>query len=229
MIGSRSPMLLWDQRNVGRKNLLQSFIAAHVVPSETRKKYASCTAIKHHYRSTFYTILWRHLDCLFLFSAFPFPSWSAPIPLGFLINGKFSAFCHTACHCLSGSRPSLMKSRIVATVLQAKKGKCSIVASEQWKLDVPFQIHVTNAFILQVLPSEKEMKQDLMNNAIYNEYNVEELQTTFRYVRKRNTVCRSTHTITFYHFRSIGKCCSVDFFRNHLSPMTCLLSTIRHI
>ena len=34
-----------------------------------------------------------------------------------------------------------------------------------------------------MLPSEKEMKQDLMNNAIYNEYNVEELQTTFRYVR----------------------------------------------
>ena len=27
------------------------------------------------------------------------------------------------------------------------------------------------------------MKQDLMNNAIYNEYNVEELETTFRYVR----------------------------------------------
>ena len=34
----------------------------------------------------------------------------------------------------------------------------------------------------QVLPSEKEMKQDLMNNAIYNEYNVEELESSFRYV-----------------------------------------------
>ena len=30
-------------------------------------------------------------------------------------------------------------------------------------------------------------------------------------------------------FRSIGKCCSADFFRNHLNHMTCLLSTIRHI
>ena len=87
-----------------------------------------------------------------------------------------------------------MKSRIVATVLQAKKSKCSIVASEQWKLDVPFQIHVTNAFILQVLPSEKEMKQDLMNNAIYNEYNVEELQTTFRYVRGNEKYCLSQHS-----------------------------------
>ena len=91
-----------------------------------------------------------------------------------------------------------MKSRIVATVLQAKKSKCSIVASEQWKLDVPFQIHVTNAFILQVLPSEKEMKQDLMNNAIYNEYNVEELQTTFRYVRGKEIL--SVAALTQLHF-----------------------------
>ncbi len=26
------------------------------------------------------------------------------------------------------------------------------------------------------------MKQDLMNNAIYNEYNLDELETSFRYV-----------------------------------------------
>ena len=89
--------------------------------------------------------------------------------------------------------------------------------------------------LLQVLPSEKEMKQDLMKNAIYNEYNVEELQTTFRYVRNtlipgRKSSLLSQHLHNYIHlFRSIGKCCSADFFRNHLNHMTCLLSTIRHI
>lgn len=38
------------------------------------------------------------------------------------------------------------------------------------------------AALEKVLPSEKEMKQNLMNNAIYNEYNVEELETSFRYI-----------------------------------------------
>ena len=37
-------------------------------------------------------------------------------------------------------------------------------------------------WLLQVLPSEKEMKRDLMNNAIYNEYNLQELEATFTYV-----------------------------------------------
>jgi hypothetical protein len=40
-----------------------------------------------------------------------------------------------------------------------------------------------------VLPSEKEMKQDLMNNAIYNEYNVEELESTFSYVSPLQYYC----------------------------------------
>ena len=39
-----------------------------------------------------------------------------------------------------------------------------------------------------MLPSEKEMKQDLMNNAIYNEYNVEELESTFTYVRQNSII-----------------------------------------
>ena len=49
---------------------------------------------------------------------------------------------------------------------------------------IPQYFNCTLKFCLtfQVLPSEKEMKQDLMNNAIYNEYNLEELETTFRYV-----------------------------------------------
>ena len=34
----------------------------------------------------------------------------------------------------------------------------------------------------QVLPSEKQMKRNLMKNAIYNEYNVDELETSFKFV-----------------------------------------------
>ena len=74
-------------------------------------------------------------------------SWSSVFPYGFLIIGKFSAFCHTGCHCLSGSRPILMKSRIVATAktLSASEKKTS------WKLrfycsKFPNVVQVTNAF-----------------------------------------------------------------------------------
>ena len=37
-------------------------------------------------------------------------------------------------------------------------------------------------FSLKVLPSEKDLKRSLMNNAIYNEYTVDELQASFGYV-----------------------------------------------
>ena len=36
--------------------------------------------------------------------------------------------------------------------------------------------------LFQVLPSEKDLKRSLMNNAIYNEYTVDELQASFGYV-----------------------------------------------
>lgn len=36
----------------------------------------------------------------------------------------------------------------------------------------------------QVLPSEKEIKQGAMRNAIYNEYAVVDLETSFRFVSK---------------------------------------------
>ena len=39
-------------------------------------------------------------------------------------------------------------------------------------------------FSLKVLPSEKDLKRSLMNNAIYNEYTVDELQASFGYVSR---------------------------------------------
>ena len=39
-----------------------------------------------------------------------------------------------------------------------------------------------NFFYFQVLPSEKEIKQNLMNNDVYNEYNLEELESSFKFV-----------------------------------------------
>ena len=37
-------------------------------------------------------------------------------------------------------------------------------------------------FSLKAVPSEKKIKQNLMNNEVYNEYNLEELENSFRFV-----------------------------------------------
>ena len=82
----------------------------------------------------------------------------------------------------------------------------------------------------QVLPTEKEMKQDLMNNAIYNEYNVEELETSFRYVgspmlgKNRN----GYKLLRIVFCSSIGECYWAACFRETPSLRMFCSYTIQH-
>ena len=132
-------------------------------------------------------------------------SWSSVFPYGFLINGKFSAFCHTGCHCLSGSRPIVMKSRIVATAktLSASEKKTS------WKLrfycsKFPNVVQVTNAFSYSLVtyfiagvairkrdetrPDEERHLQRIQCGRTPNNF-----QICKEYIQEE---CRSTYTIT---------------------------------
>ena len=81
--------------------------------------------------------------------------------------------------------------------------QCCVNLLCTYSIDCTTYFNCTLKFCLtfQVLPSEKEMKQDLMNNAIYNEYNVEELESSFRYVSCQKKTYIS-HTI--YNFLSFG-------------------------
>ncbi len=44
------------------------------------------------------------------------------------------------------------------------------------------RVDVSAMFLNQVLPSEKEMKQNLMSNSVYNEYNLEDMEASFKFV-----------------------------------------------
>ena len=67
-------------------------------------------------------------------------------------------------------------------------------------------------WLLQVLPSEKEMKRDLMNNAIYNEYNLQELEATFTYVSQVSYLIVTIFVSNLCVSPLAGKCSDTKIF-----------------
>ena len=62
------------------------------------------------------------------------------------------------------------------------------------------------ASLEKVLPTEKDMKENLIENRVYNEYNVEELQASFGYVSDLLCQVYLVEMFTYiFAFRSIGR------------------------
>ena len=61
------------------------------------------------------------------------------------------------------------------------------------------------ASLEKVLPSEKSMKQNLMDNKVYNEYNMEELQHSFSYVSCKSLEPQQNISHPYSFFRLTGR------------------------